>query len=178
MRRGIELPELADLGALPAANGGGGFGVGLGMGELIGLGPAPDLGAVEFEVTEAQDFTGGEAVVGGRGGAEAFTQESQDGGGPDGRVIAAGGAGGPVILRLVGAGGEVLGVQDVKAAAGEMEFAGGLAGVELLRAELCEDVTDQRSGEAVSELVFFMCGKCNTKRTRRESARLDLTLWN
>ena len=178
MRRVIELPEFTDLGALPAADGGGGFGVELGRGELVGEGPAPDLGAVEFEFAEAEDFTGGEAVVGGRRRAEAFAQEGQDVVGPDGNVIAAGGAGRPVLLLLVGAGGEIIGVQHVKAAAGEMEFARGLAGVELLCAELCEDVTDQRSGEAVRELVFFMCGKRNAKRTRRESARLDLTLWN
>ena len=54
------------MGALPAADGGGGFGIRFGMGELIFDGPAPDLGAVEFEATEAEDFTGGEAVVGGR----------------------------------------------------------------------------------------------------------------
>jgi len=64
--RGVELPEFADLGPLPAADGGGHFRVHLGMGELIFDGPAADLGAVEGEVTEALDLAGGEAVVGGR----------------------------------------------------------------------------------------------------------------
>ena len=87
-------------------------------------------------------------------------------------------AGRPAVLLLVGTGGEVLGVEFVEAAAGEVELAGGEAGVELLRAELGEDVTDERRGEAMSELVFFMCRECNAKRTRPESERLDLTLWN
>ena len=87
------MPEFADLGALPAADGSGGFEVGLGMGELVFQGPATDLGAVEFVVTEAQDFTCGEAVVGGRRGAEAFAQEREDVGRPAGSVIAAGATG-------------------------------------------------------------------------------------
>ena len=79
---------------------------------------------------------------------------------------------------MVGAGGEVIGVELVEAAAGELELAGGAAGVDLLRAELGEDVADQRGGETPGELVFFMCDERNAKRTRREFERLDLSLWN
>ena len=63
--RGIQLPEFADFGTLPAADGSVRFCVGLGLGELVFDGPAADLGAVEGEVAEAADFTGREAVVGG-----------------------------------------------------------------------------------------------------------------
>jgi len=176
MGRGIELPEFADLGALPAADGGRGFGVGFGMGELVFAGPATNLGAVEFVVTEPQDFTGREAVVGGRGGAEAFVQEREDIGGPDGGVIATGAAGHPEVLLVVGAGGQVSGVEFVEATAGEVELAGGGGDFDLLRAELGEDVADQRGGETMGELVFFMWGECRRKRRRRESERLDLSL--
>ena len=161
MRRGIELPEFADFGALPAADGGGGCGVGFGMGELIFEGPATDLGAVGFEVAEAQAFAGGEAVVGGRGGAEPFAQAGEDVGGPDGSMIAAGSAGRPEVLLVVGAGGEVIRVELVAAAAGELELAAGLAGGELTGAELGEEATAQRSGETMSELIFFMSEEGN-----------------
>ena len=170
VRRGIERPEFADVGALPAADGGGGWGVGFGRGELIFDGPATDLGAVEIEVTETEDFTGGEAVVGGRGGAETFAQECDDVVGPDGSVIAAGSAGRPEVLLVMGAGGEVIRVELVEAAAGEVEFAAGLAGGDLTGAELGEEVTDQWSGETMRELIFFMRGEGN-KRSGREGSQ-------
>ena len=136
------------------------------------------LGAVELVVTAAQDFTGGEAVVGGRGRAEAFAQERKDVGRPSGGMVATGAAGQPEVLLLVGTSGEVIGVEFVEAAAGEVELAGGGPGFDLLRTELGEDVTDERGRKAMSELVFFMDGERNAKRTRRESEWLDLTLWH
>ena len=145
------------------------MGVGFGVGELVGDGPATDLGAVEFEVTEPEDFAGGEAVVGGRGRAEAFAQEGEDIVGPDEGVIAAGSAGRPEVLLVMGAGGEVIGVELVEAAAGEMEFAAGLACVEMSGTELGQEVTDQWSGETMSELVFFMSGEGNKKGGREGS---------
>lgn len=89
MGRGLELPEFADLGALPATDGGGGFALEAGRGELLFEGPTADLSAIHFEITEAQDFAGGEAVVGGRGGGEPFAQEGEDFGWPVGRGIPA-----------------------------------------------------------------------------------------
>jgi len=54
VRRGGELPEFADLSALPAAHGGPNFFWRDGMGELVSEGPAADLGAVEFEGVQAE----------------------------------------------------------------------------------------------------------------------------
>ena len=60
--RGVELPEFADLRALPAAHGGqDSFGWN-GMGEFIFDGPAADLGAVEFEGVKTEGFGSGEAI--------------------------------------------------------------------------------------------------------------------
>jgi hypothetical protein len=66
------LPEFADAGALPAADGGGNFRVGLGISQLVLEGPTADLGAVEREVAEAFGLAGGKAVAGCRLGGEAF----------------------------------------------------------------------------------------------------------
>ena len=60
--RGVELPEFADVRALPAAHGcQDSFGRD-GMGEFVFDGPAADLGAVEFEGVQAEGFGSGEAV--------------------------------------------------------------------------------------------------------------------
>jgi hypothetical protein len=156
VRRAIQLPEFADLGALPAADGRGGFRVGLGPGELVFDGPAADLGAIQFEAAEAQGFAGDETVVGRRGGGEAFAQAREDVGGPVGGVIAAGGAGGPLLRPVVSAGAEIVGVEFMEATVAEVELAGGGAGVEPAGAELRQDETDQGSGEPMRELAFFI----------------------
>jgi hypothetical protein len=119
---------------------------------MIFDGPAADLGAVELEVTEAQGFAGGEAVVGGRLGGEAFAEQGRDVFRPGRGVIAAGDAGRPEVLLVMSAGVKIVGVEFVEAAAGKAEAGGGLIGVELTRAEAGEDVTDQRRGETVGEL--------------------------
>ncbi len=56
VRRGIQLPEFANLGALPAPNGGFRFLGGGGVGIAVFDRPMADLVAVEFEGVEAQDF--------------------------------------------------------------------------------------------------------------------------
>ena len=142
--RGIKLPEFADLGALPAADGGGGFALGVGRGELVFEGPTADLGAIHFEITEAQDFAGGEAVVGGRSGSQTFAQEREGFGWPLRGMVAAGVAGEPKGFLMVSAGAKIIGVELVETTAGEFEFGGRSVGVELLRAEAGQDVADQR----------------------------------
>ena len=144
MGRGVELPEFADLGALPAADGGGGLALEVGRGELIFEGPTADLGAIHFEIAQAQDFAGGEAVVGGRRGSQPFAQEREDCGWPLWSMIAAGVAREPKGFLMVGASAQIIGVEFVETTAGEFEFGGRSVGVELLRAEAGQDVTDQR----------------------------------
>ena len=62
MRRGVELPEFADLITLPTAHGRQNFFGRDGMGEFVFDGPAADLGAVEFERVQAEGFGSSEAV--------------------------------------------------------------------------------------------------------------------
>ena len=178
VRRGIQLPEFADLGALPAADEGGGFALGVGRGELMFEGPTADLGAIDFEITEAQDFAGGEAVVGGRSGRQTFAQEGEDFGRPVGSVVAAGGAGEPEGFLVVSTGAKIVGVEFVETTAGEFEFGGRNVGVELFRAEAGQYVTDQRYGETMGELLVFFMGQSLAEAKPLVVRKVDFSLWN
>ena len=92
MGGGVQLPEFADLRALPAADRRGRFSSGRVVSIPVLQGPVAHLGAVEFEVVEAQGFGSGEAV-GARGRAsQAFDEEVQDGLRPGGGVVTTGAA--------------------------------------------------------------------------------------
>ena len=101
------MPEFAELGALPAADGGADFFGRDGVGEFIFDGPAADLGAVEFEVMEPQRFGGGEVVGTRRGAGQAFLEQREHERWPRLGVITAGSAGRPEAFRFFGAGGVV-----------------------------------------------------------------------
>ena len=76
---------------------------------------------------------------------------------PGGSVLAAGDPERPEVLRGGGrAGAQVIGVEFVEARAPEPALAGGAGGGELLSAELSQDGTDQRRGETMRALAFFI----------------------
>ena len=77
--RGVELPEFADLSALPATDGGPDFFGREDMGEPVFERPAADLGAVEFEGVQAQGFGSGEAVRARRRAGQTFLSRSRTG---------------------------------------------------------------------------------------------------
>lgn len=56
------------------------------------------------------------------------------------------------------AGAKVIRVEFVEARAGQAEFDGGGASAEMAGAITVEEMTDQRSGQTVDELCFFMRG--------------------
>ena len=116
VRRGVELPQLADLRALPAADGGPDFFWRDGMGELVGESPAADLCAAEFEGMKTEGFGSGEAVRTRRRAGQPFFEQGDDGLRPGGGMVATGSAGRPEGLLLAGARGVVSGGQSVKAA--------------------------------------------------------------
>jgi hypothetical protein len=67
---GVVLPERAVVAGLPALDGlGRGFEAGV-RSQIVFDGPAPDTGAIGFEVETAVKFTGGSAVRGGRLGRQ------------------------------------------------------------------------------------------------------------
>lgn len=114
MGRSVQLPEFADLGALPAAHGGvRTFGRGR-MGQAILLRPDADLGAVE----QSQGFRGREAVGAGRDASQAFSEEVRDQLGPSGSVVATRDSRFPQPLLFLCAGAEVIGGEGIEAAAG------------------------------------------------------------
>ena len=66
VRRGVVLPERAEVAGLPAADGLGGLFIAGVRGEMAGDGPAADTGAVGLEMETAQQLAG-DGAVGGTG---------------------------------------------------------------------------------------------------------------
>lgn len=62
MGSGIELPERADLQALPAPERSGFPPRGRGVGQVVGDGPSANGGWVDFKIKTAINFGSGEAV--------------------------------------------------------------------------------------------------------------------
>ena len=156
VRGGVVLPEGALIAGLPALDGfGGGFVTGVGS-EFVFEGPAADAGAVRLEVEAAMEFAGGGAVGGGRSGGEEFGQECANLGGPVRMMVAAGSLGCPGVGVALGAGAQVVGAQLVETAGMKVQFEGRCLGREVSRADFGEEMADQRSGQTVDELLFFM----------------------
>jgi len=128
MGRSVQLPEFADLGALPAAH----WGVrALGRSRMritLFNRPATDLGAVQLEGVEAEGFGSGEAVRARWGAIQAFFEKVGDRLGPSGGVVTSRGSWNPQPRFLSGAGAEVIGKERIEAALGEAELMGGFGG--------------------------------------------------
>ena len=111
MRRGVQLPEFADLGTLPATHGGvrafGGSGVGI----VIVQGPSTNLSSVELEGVESQGFGGDETVRARRIAAQTLFEQVDDRLGPGGGMVTTGGARHPQVRFLLSTGAEVIGVK-------------------------------------------------------------------
>jgi hypothetical protein len=127
MGRGVQLPEFADLAALPASHGRQRAVIGFGMGELVLDGPATDLSPVELEVALAMHLAGSEAV-GSRGvTAEPFAQKGIHFGGPVGRMVATRNPRGPGGLLMPGTGLKVIAIDFIEASPAQAEPLGGRA---------------------------------------------------
>ena len=170
--RGIELPEFADLGALPAANRSEkAFGRD-GVSEFIFDGPVPDLSAVELEGMEAQGFGGDKAIRRRRHAVESFAEQFQHGLRPGCGVVSSGSAGNPERVFFIGAGAEVGGEQNVKAAGRQAEFLGSVRGADSMIAERVEHMPDKGRSMAVDELLmFFKLAEYQRNSPRRPSFR-------
>jgi hypothetical protein len=79
---------------------------------------------------------------------------------------------------VVGGGAEVIGIEFVEAAAGESEPVGGLVSVEVFVAEASQDVTNQRRGQTVSELLLFFIGWSLAQAALVVVRKVDFSLWD
>jgi len=128
MGRSIQLPEFADLGALPAPHRGvRAFGHRR-MRIPILDGPAADLGPVELEGVQAQGFRGCKAVRTRRGASQAFYEQRGHWLRPGGGVVATGSSRDPQARLLACAGAQVIGEEPMKAATRQAKLFGGFAG--------------------------------------------------
>ena len=149
MRRSVQLPELADLGALPATyRGVWAFGR-IRMGQAILHGPAADLGTVELEGLQAQGFGGREAVGARRGASQPFFEEVGDRLGPAGGMVATGGAWKPRIGFLACAGPEVIGGERIKAAECHAELCRRFGGCQGVLSEGRQHMSNERGRVAM-----------------------------
>ena len=143
MGRSVQLPQFADLGALPAPD----RGVrALGwspMGQAILEGPAADLSAVKLERMQAQDFRSREAVGGRWGASQAFLEEVSNRLRPGRGMVTPGGSWNPQTLFLAGASEEVSGGENVEATAGNAQLRGGCGGGQRVLPEGRQDMADE-----------------------------------
>jgi len=139
----VQLPEFADLGALPAAHWGV-WAFGRSRMRIIILNrPAADLSAVQFEGVQSQDFRGGEAVRARRGAIQAFFEEVDDRLGPSGGVVTTRGSRNPQLLLLARAGTKVTGGEGIEAAGGQAELLGSFGGRQRVLPEGSPHMTDE-----------------------------------
>lgn len=173
---GVQLPERAGLEALPAAQRSRSARNWKGMSQLLFDGPSADGGRVNFKIETAMDFGGGKAIRGWGFGGKEFAQEGFDACGPMRGVIAAGNAGRPGILPVVGDGAKVIGVEQIEAGAAQFEGLRGSAGRGLAIAEGSQDFADQRRAEAMGELaiMFFIAPRMRESREKDERGALAL----
>jgi len=156
VRSGVILPEGTEVADLPAFDGLGWLFVASVGGQLLGDGPAADAGAVGFEVQPAQEFAGAGTVGGGRLGGEQRGELGGDCGRPVGLVIAAGVARDPGLDLALGGGAQIVAVEFVEAGSGQLQFGLDAGGAELPGAELGQQVADERSGQTMDQLEFFI----------------------
>ena len=72
MRRGIQLPEFANLTALPAPNRGWGLVIGFGMGQALLDGPMANLSPIDFEAAKTKNLAGSKTIRSWRLAAQPF----------------------------------------------------------------------------------------------------------
>ena len=150
VRRGVILPELADLLDLPAADRLERLLVAGVRGEIMSQRPAAYGGAVQSQGVAAVDFRGGKAVGGRRPGTQELAQQNEHGGRPRRALVAPGKARLPLMLAAQRAEAQVAGKKHVEAAAAHAEFRGGVSGGDGLCAEAGEDIPNERSRVAAA----------------------------
>ena len=157
VRRSIVLPQLADLLDLPAPHRFAWLLVFSVRGEPLPQSPAADAGAINLEVMATMRLRGREAVGGRRARLQQLAQEIADFLRPAWMVIATRAAWLPGSVAALNAGAEVIGVENIKAAAAQIEFGENICRGEEVAPEPRHDITNKwrRMPPAQLLVVFF-----------------------
>jgi hypothetical protein len=174
MGRSVQLPQFADLGALPATDGGVRAVGWSPMSQAILEGPAADLGAVELEGMQAQGLRSREAVGGRWGASQAFLEEISDRLGPGRGMVTAGGSWNPQTLFLVGASEEVSGGENIEATAGNAQLRGGFGGCQRVLPERRQDMADEGRSMTICQLLVLFKSVPFTTRLPKPSPFVGL----
>ena len=162
----IELPEFADLRALPAADWSQGFASGRAMGMAILQRPVADLGPIELEVVETQGL-GGDEAVGARGRAiQALDEQVDHGLWPSFGVVTTGVARRPAVAILVSPSVEVAAEENVEATARNAELSGCLRSGQRALPKGFEHMPNERAGVTMMELLIVFRAADPTRRSR------------
>ena len=162
----IELPEFADLRALPAADWSQGFTSRRAMGMAILQRPVADLGPIELEVVETQGL-GGDEAVGARGRAiQALNEQVDHGLWPSFGVVTTGVARRPDVAFLVSRSVEVTAEENVEATARNAELFGCLRSGQRALPKGFKHMPNERAGVTVMELLILFRAADPTRRRR------------
>ena len=152
-RRGVVLPELADLLALPATHRLGRLLVAGVRGEVVRHRPAAHGGAVQPQGVAAVDFRSGKAAGGRRPGTQELAQQHEHVGWPSRARITPGAARLPLMRSAQRAETPGAAVKHVAAAAAHAEFRRGVRGCDGLGAEAGEAIPHERGRVAGAQLL-------------------------
>ena len=172
MRCGVQLPERADLKALPAPNRSGLAAWGNGMSQIVGDGPPANGGRIDLKAQAAMDFGSGKAVRSRRASRQEFAHECFGALRPVRRVIATRMTGSPAVLLIPGSGTKVIGIELVETGATQSEFFCGDRAEQFAAPKGGQDFTDQRIAQSVRELtiMFFIAAKMGQRQPNDQRA--------
>ena len=157
VRRGVQLPEFADRLTLPALDGGlGTRGAGV-DGQIVLMSPPAHLSPCQLDPEATVNLAGGEAVGSGWTGAQELTQQILNGCRPPRAMIAAGGAGGPPGLLAACTGLQVILIELVTPAPGDLQLLGYCGDRELVGTHLGQQVANERRPMTVKQLAMSFC---------------------
>lgn len=155
VRRSVQLPEFADLRALPAAHRSQGLAYGSAVGMAVLQRPVAYLGPVELEVVEAQSLRSDEAVRARGRASQALGKEIDHGLRPGWSVVAARLARCPDLPLLVSASLQVTAEENVKATAREAELVRRLNGGQGALPKVMENMPDERTRVPMQKLLIL-----------------------
>jgi hypothetical protein len=155
MGRGVQLPEFADLRALPAAHRSQRLARGHAMSMAVLQRPVAHLSAIELEVVKAQNFRSGEAVRARRRASQAFAKEIDNGLRPSRGVIAARAARRPGICIFVSASVQITAEQNVEPAARKAKLVGRFRSAQSAFPQAFKNMPDESGRVPMQKLLIL-----------------------